>query len=1202
MSRFPGRSNYQPSRRTVTLQPVQALVGGETYTATVSGALDLAGNPLSAVSWTFTVATPGFQDPVVLGGLTNPTAIQFASDGRVFVAEKSGLIQVFDSLSDSTPSVFADLRTNVHNYGERGLLGMVLDPGFPAKPYVYVLYTYDALIGGVAPRWGTPGMSLDPCPNAGTTGCSVGARLSRLQASGSQMVGAEQVLVEDWFQQFPGQSVGTLAFGPDGALYASAGDGASSTFVDVGQLANPSPDPPNEGGALRSQDLRTPADRVTLDGAIIRIDPNSGLPLRRSAAMSIQAPTIDDGIRSYAVTSAFQGTSPTVVRVLQPTSPAPGKPHRLLYVLPVEFGVTDTSSQYSDGLEELRLLNVHNRFNVTLIAPSFHIEPWYGDHPSEPDRRLESFIVNDLVPFGDTFAPPGQMSQRWLIGFSKSAVGALSLIFRHPHVFSAAAAWDGPAQFTDTSAFPGMLENFGTEENFDLYEIPRLVAQSAEAFRLQRRLWISGDQSAWTSHMVELHDQMLQAGALHTFAQNGPRGHSWDSGWLDGGVIALDANASVVAPIDLNAQRIVAYGLRKPARFTFRPGTSEIWVGDAGQDGVEEINRVADAGDGTVENFGWPCYEGTASTGYAPTGICQQLPAAATVAPAHAYLHGQPLFSGDTCAFGSSSISGLAFAGTGTYPAAYNGALFVSDRSRGCIWAVPSAANGLPNFSSAARVIVGATTPIDLKTGPGGEVFYADHDGGTVRRIRYSSGNQAPIAQIVAGPATSGFEPLTVNFSALGSTDPEGAPLSFDWDLDGDGAFDDSTSSQPSFTYTGTGNRMVRVRVSDGQGLSDIAAVVISTNNTAPIPAIVSPTVTTNWGVGQTISFSGTAADTEEGVLPASALSWSLIVHHCPSACHSHVLQDFPGTLSGSFLAPDHEYPAHLELRLTATDSMGVQSSASVLLQPRTVSLSFASNPASLQLTVNGITSTTPFARTVIEGSTNSVSAPSPQTGHQFVSWSDGGAQTHNITAGGVSSYTATFTTPPPPNLVLGLGFDEGSGSLVSDRSGNSNNGTLSGATWTAGKFGNALAFDGVNDFVTVTDSSSLDLTSGMTLEAWVFPTANGGGSWRNVLIKERIGGEIYNLYANADTNAPVVYVVRASQPDAPSDARGTAQIPLNTWTHLAATYDGTTLRLYVNGTQVGSRAVSGSLATSTGAFRIGGNSLWGEYLRWTDR
>ena len=55
--------------------------------------------------------------------------------------------------------------------------------------------------------------------------------------------------------------------------------------------------------------------------------------------------------------------------------------------------------------------------------------------------------------------------------------------------------------------------------------------------------------------------------------------------------------------------------------------------------------------------------------------------------------------------------------------------------------------------------------------------------------------------------------------------------------------------------------------------------------------------------------------------------------------------------------------------------------------------------------------------------------------------------------------------------------------------------------------------------------------------------------------------------------------------------------MPLNTWTHLATTYDGTTLRLFVNGTQVGSRAVSGALLTSSGVLRIGGNSQWGEYF-----
>jgi hypothetical protein len=73
----------------------------------------------------------GFQEEVVLGGLTHPTNVEFSKDGRVFVAEKSGVIKVFDGLSDTTPTTFADLRTNVHNFWDRGLLGMVLDPNFP---------------------------------------------------------------------------------------------------------------------------------------------------------------------------------------------------------------------------------------------------------------------------------------------------------------------------------------------------------------------------------------------------------------------------------------------------------------------------------------------------------------------------------------------------------------------------------------------------------------------------------------------------------------------------------------------------------------------------------------------------------------------------------------------------------------------------------------------------------------------------------------------------------------------------------------------------------------------------------------------------------------------------------------------------------------------------------------------------------------
>ena len=125
---------------------------------------------------------------------------------------------------------------------------------------------------------------------------------------------------------------------------------------------------------------------------------------------------------------------------------------------------------------------------------------------------------------------------------------------------------------------------------------------------------------------------------------------------------------------------------------------------------------------------------------------------------------------------------------------------------------------------------------------------------------------------------------------------------------------------------------------------------------------------------------------------------------------------------------------------------------------------------------------------------------------------------------------------------------------------------------------------------VTVPNSASLNLTTGMTLEAWVFPTASTG--WATTLMKEQTSGLAYSLYASSSANRPIVYFNTGNK----STTRhrylsGPAALPLNTWSHLAATYDGVTLRLYVNGAQVSSQPHTGSIITSTGALRIGGDS-----------
>jgi len=672
----------------------------------------------------------GFAEKTVFTGLTQPTAVRFSSDGRVFVAEKSGLIKEFDSLTDTTPRVYADLRRNVHDYWDRGLLSIALDPSFPTKNVIYALYTYDAPIGGTAPTYN------DSCPDPTGTGCKVSGRLSRILADGS-----EQVMIEDWCQQYPSHSIGSLAFGPDGMLYVSGGDGASFNWVDYGQggtLLNRCTDPPNEGGALRSQDMRTPSDPVTLDGALLRVDPETG-------------------------------------------AGSAGNP------------------------------------------------------------------------------------------FASSS--------------------------------------------------------------------------------------------------------------------------------DANARRIIAYGLRNPFRITFRPGTGELWAGDVGWNEWEEINRVADVGDSVAENFGWPCYEGTArQPGYDGQNlpICETLYGAnnAVTAPHYAYRHSDQVIPGESCPVGGSAISGLSFAfyGGGPYPAEYDGTLFFADYTRGCIWAMEKGGTATPSPSNIKGFVGGAAGPVDLQMGPDGTLYYVDIGGGTIRRIEYTAGaNQPPVAVATATP-TSGDPGVTVSFDGSGSSDPNGDPLSYAWDLDGDGAFDDSSAVKPVWTYSTAGNYRVSLKVSDGKGGTATDALTIGVG--LPRVRIDAPTSTLRWAVGDTVSFSGSATDYAGNPIPASGLTWKLVLKHgaCPD-CHDHALQSYNAVASGSFTAPDHEYPAELELSLTATDGAGLSKTVSVPVLPKTTTLSFGTDPKGLNIIFNGVSATAPFSRTAIVGSTNSFSAPSPQIlrGKQvFRSWSDG--------------------------------------------------------------------------------------------------------------------------------------------------------------------------------------------------------------------
>jgi Bacterial Ig-like domain/Putative esterase len=256
-----------------------------------------------------------------------------------------------------------------------------------------------------------------------------------------------------------------------------------------------------------------------------------------------------NGVSSYDVLSADDGNGSHVLRVLAPTNPAPGVPHNFLYVLPVE---PELGTTYGDGLETLRQLNAQNQYNLTIIEPSFAIDPWYADNPNDPSVQYETFMTKDLVPWVTQHLAVTGHEQNWLIGFSKSGQGAQDLILKHPDLFAAAASWDFPADMATYDQFgSSSADEYGTQANFQANY--RLTASFLDAhkapFSSANRIWIGGYNTFQTD--VADYDGLLTTEAIdHTTETPQLVPHRWDSGWVPTALSALsqDGVALPAAP------------------------------------------------------------------------------------------------------------------------------------------------------------------------------------------------------------------------------------------------------------------------------------------------------------------------------------------------------------------------------------------------------------------------------------------------------------------------------------------------------------------------------------------------------------------------------------------------------------------------------------------------------------------------------
>jgi chitodextrinase len=198
------------------------------------------------------------------------------------------------------------------------------------------------------------------------------------------------------------------------------------------------------------------------------------------------------------------------------------------------------------------------------------------------------------------------------------------------------------------------------------------------------------------------------------------------------------------------------------------------------------------------------------------------------------------------------------------------------------------------------------------------------------------------------------------------------------------------------------------------------------------------------------------------------------------------------------------------------------------------------------------------------------------------------------LSVGFVGSATAATRAASTAGLVAAYSFD--SSTSVADASGSGNNGTTRNTTWAAaGKYGGALSFNGTSSWVTVPDSASLHFTGGFTVEAWVDPATALGTAWQAVAVKERTGGVVFGLYANSNRKQPGGLTFTGSSE---KTAYGTSQVAAGKWTHLAETFDGSAVRLYVNGTLVSTMVAAGALPSSTSPLRFGGDAVWSEFFR----
>lgn len=252
-------------------------------------------------------------------------------------------------------------------------------------------------------------------------------------------------------------------------------------------------------------------------------------------AEQIQKPSVDEnGFLVHRINSELQGGE-TVVRVLLPDSFDLSEAKRVLFVLPVVAG---DARRYGDGLAEIRKYGFHNQFDLICVAPEFTSAPWFADHDTNPARRDESYLIQQVIPLIDQNYPTIRSSEgRLLLGFSKSGWGVLTLLLRNPDLFGKASAWDtgilvDTGDLSNEERSSRIEKYFGTVTNFERYRVSNLMKTRGKTLGAEPRIFYYSCGGVRARAGARLHQLMVDLEIPHRYLFEPFRTHRWDSGWI----------------------------------------------------------------------------------------------------------------------------------------------------------------------------------------------------------------------------------------------------------------------------------------------------------------------------------------------------------------------------------------------------------------------------------------------------------------------------------------------------------------------------------------------------------------------------------------------------------------------------------------------------------------------------------------------